>query len=69
MMRAEFEGFSTLQFITTNARWAGGTGLESLEELMAKAVRELPQSEKPLARLLIGIYEMQDLRCGYSAWQ
>ena len=43
-------------------------GLESLEELMEQAIRELPQSEEPLSRLLIEIYENQNLPVGYSAW-
>ena len=57
MMRAEFEGFCTLQFITTNARWAGGNGCESLEEWLEKAVRELPQGSDLLAQVLIAIVE------------
>jgi hypothetical protein len=46
-----------LQFITTNARWAGGNGCESLEEWLEKAVRELPQGSDLLAQVLIAIVE------------
>jgi hypothetical protein len=66
MMRAEFEGFCTLGFILNNARWAGGKGLESLNELMELAIRELPRSEERLGTLLIEIYESQNLPVGYS---
>jgi hypothetical protein len=57
MMWAEFHAFAVLQFITTNARWAGGNGCETLQEWMERAVRELPQSEDLLGALLIEIIE------------
>jgi hypothetical protein len=57
MMRAEFEGFCALEFITTNARWAGSNGCETVEEMMELAVRRLPESEELLATLLIEILE------------
>jgi hypothetical protein len=57
MVMAEFESFCTVRFITTNARWAGGNGCETAEELMAKAVRELPESSDLLGTLLIEIIE------------
>jgi hypothetical protein len=57
MMWAEFESFSTLQFILVTARWAGGNGCETGKEWMEKAVRELPQSEELLARVLVDILE------------
>lgn len=68
MVRAEFEDFTTLQFILTNVRWAGGSGLESLADLMEQAIRELPLSEERLGTLLIEIYESQSLPAGYSPW-
>jgi hypothetical protein len=43
-----------------------GKGLESLNELMELAIRELPRSEERLGTLLIEIYESQNLPVGYS---
>jgi hypothetical protein len=54
---AEFEDFTTLQFILTNARWAGAPTQKQmlkkyLRERMRAAVRRLPHSEDVLAEVL-----------------
>jgi hypothetical protein len=53
MMLAEIDTLMMLQFILTNSRWAGGPGLETPEEMMQKAVKQLGFSSDPLAELLI----------------
>jgi hypothetical protein len=54
---AEIDTIIMLQFILTNMRWAGGEGLETPEELVALAIKQLPIDEGPLAELLIEIIE------------
>jgi hypothetical protein len=57
MVVADIDAIMTLQFLLTNVRWAGGGGLETLEEQMAKAVEQLPVSSDSLAELLIELLE------------
>jgi len=60
MMMAEFEEFSTLQFILENSRWAGAPSQEELRgdyfrERMWEAVERLPISADVLGEMLIEI--------------
>lgn len=62
MMWAEFEGFSTLEFITTNSSWPGApTEAEATREYfrsrMWEAVRRLPHSEDILVEVLLELIE------------
>jgi hypothetical protein len=65
---AVFRETYVFDFIMLNSRFGGGSGLESIEEQLQRAIEKLPSDEGPLAELLIGIIENQDLPEGYSPW-
>jgi hypothetical protein len=54
---AVFRETYVFDYIMLNSRWSGrGSGLESLEEMMQKAIKQLVDGdEEPLAALLIGL--------------
>jgi hypothetical protein len=62
MILAEFEDFTTLQFILANARWAGAPTEEEMlkeyfRERMRYGVRRLVHNEDALTAVLIEIVE------------
>ena len=63
-----FHESSMFEFLMLNMRCRGGSGLETMEELMRAAIEKLAIDEGPLAALLIEIYEGLNLPTGYSPW-
>jgi hypothetical protein len=71
MIWAEFWDFVILTSITQNARWAGAPSQKEMArryytQELCDAVRELPQGEEGLAKILCEIMEdiMEDLESG-----
>ena len=65
MVMADFEEFTTLQFILANARWAGAptqaqAQREYLRDRMWSAVRRLSSSADVLGEVLVEILEIQE---------